>query len=131
MKRAPAYLAIFVALGGVVRAEPVAMPSGLEAELREVLLDEQADGMWTRFRFLAPQLQGGASGVDFEAVGPDLEYLCNRLAIPYLKDSELEPVRIVISLADRMVEFGASDPEATQVFESYILKNDTCIWEPF
>ena len=36
---------------------------------------------------------------------------------------------IVISLADRVTEFGVSDPEATQFFEAFRLSNDTCIWE--
>ena len=40
-----------------------------------------------------------------------------------------QPEQIVISLMDRLVDFGATNPDATQFFEAYRIEDGTCIWE--
>jgi hypothetical protein len=110
-------------------AQPVEVPSGESIELQEVLIDEVGVQTWLRFRFVAPYIARDTGAVDFAQVGADMTYLCDALAIPYMAQHALDGEVIVISLADRVTEFGVSDPEATQFFEAFRLSNDTCIWE--
>ncbi|HDZ51790.1 MAG TPA: hypothetical protein ENH63_08495 [Sulfitobacter litoralis] len=114
---------------GAVAASAVDMPSGQSLELQEVLVDQVATETWLRFRFVAPYIARDTGAVDFAQVGADMTYLCDALAIPYMAQHALNGEVIVISLADRVTEFGVSDPEATQFFEAFRLSNDTCIWE--
>lgn len=110
-------------------AQEVSVPSGQTVTLQEVLLDDAPGALWVRFRFLAPEIARDGGSLTPDAASADMEYLCQDLAVPYLADHDIEPARIVISLADRPVEFGASDPEATQFFEAYRLEDARCIWE--
>ncbi|WP_281173423.1 DUF6497 family protein [Leisingera methylohalidivorans] len=118
----------------VAAAEPVAVPSGQPVTLAEVLLDEaagQAGETWARFRFLAPEIARGSGSVGYEAAAPDMDHLCETLALPYLAEQDLTAARVVISLSDRAVPFGAQDPAATQFFEAYRPDSAACIWEAF
>lgn len=113
---------------------PVDVPSGQPVSLVEVLLDDAPGALWARFRFLAPRIgppEGEGDAVPYELAGPDMDHLCAAVALPYLAHHGIEPVRIVISLADRPIEFGASDPDATQFFETYRPENGACIWEEY
>ncbi|UWQ29995.1 hypothetical protein K3557_05465 [Leisingera sp. M523] len=115
-------------------AEPVAVPSGQPVTLAEVLLDEapgQAGETWARFRFLAPEIARETGSVSYEAAAPDMDHLCETLAVPYLAGHGLTAARVVISLSDRMVPFGAQDPAATQFFEAYRPVAAGCMWEAF
>lgn len=110
---------------------PVDVPSGQPVELVEVLLDENPGALWVRFRFLAPRIAENGGDVSYEIAGPDMDHLCDAVAVPYLEAHDIDAVRVVISLADRAVEFGASDPDATQFFETYRVEDGACIWEEF
>lgn len=101
------------------------LPSGLVAELQEVLLD----GAIYRFRFVAPGFTG--VGDAFELVHGDMEFLCTEYALPRLIESKVEPDQVIISLADQPLEFGVINPDVIQVFEAYSIKDGTCIWEAF
>ena len=116
-----------LAEGGVV----VPVPSGQHVELHEVLLDESPGETWARFRFLAPQIAESEGGAAYEAAAPDMDHLCNELALPYLEANSLTPARVVISLADRHVPFGSADAEATQFFETYSPEATGCVWEEY
>ena len=111
--------------------DSVVVPSGQLVVLSEVLIDDSPGETWLRFRFLAPQIarKGGDIGADVAAA--DMDHLCGNLVLPYLAEYRLTPSRVVISLSDRDVAFGASAPEATQYFEQYRPENTTCIWEGF
>lgn len=109
-------------------AVAVQVPSGADMALYGVLLDEAPGALWARFRFVAPGLGDDLSA---EAAGGDMDYLCDAVAVPYLTHNQIDPARVVISVADREVEFGKKTPEATQVFEAYRLENAVCIWEAF
>ncbi|MCF6232295.1 MAG: DUF6497 family protein [Rhodobacteraceae bacterium] len=107
----------------------IPVPSGQPLSLGEVLIDDTQGKDWIRFRFIAPRI--GEGGVDYQLAAPDMDYLCQHLAIPYLAEYALKPARVIISLSDRMVEFGKANSEATQYFEAYRPENNTCIWEDF
>lgn len=121
------------ALVGVpVSLAAIELPSGVEAELHEVLVEEIGEENWIRFRFLAPDIDRTRSGAPaFAELERDFPHLCMTLAIPYLETHALGAERIVISISDRVVEFGLSNPDATQYFEQFRIDGDSCIWEAF
>ena len=113
---------------------PVPVPSGQPVSLAEVLLEDapgQAGETWARFRFVAPEIARETGTVSHDAAAPDMDHLCETHALPYLAEHGIAPARVVISLSDRMVPFGAQDAAATQFFEVYRPQNASCIWEAF
>lgn len=118
-------------LCGPLAAEPVAVPSGQDLSLHEVLLDDSSGDLLVRFRFVAPDIARDGGSVAFAEAAVDMAHLCDTWVTPYLSDFSLTPERVVISLADRPVPFGASDPDATQFFEAYRLESARCILEEF
>ena len=107
----------------------IALPSGGQARLYEVLTDRPGEGLTYRFRFV----QEGFTVDDarFDAVMADLEHLCNAYAVRRLSSIGPKPGQLVISLAERETVFGEPEPDVTQVFEVFSVENDTCIWEEF
>ena len=121
-------LAGLVAAGAAQAGPAVDVPSGQAVTLQEVLIDDTPGEVWLRFRFLAPEI---ADGVAYDVAAADIDHLCKVVALPYIAEYRLTPVRIVISLADREVPFGMADPDATQFFEAYRQEGDLCILEEF
>jgi len=111
--------------------DPFPVPSGQNVTLTEVLLDEAPGELWARFRFVAPAITRDTGSVNYDLAGPDMDHLCDALALPYLASHSIAPARVVISLMDRPVTFGAQDPAATQFFETYRTQGARCIWEEF
>jgi len=116
----------------ILAATPVLaidVPSGQVIDLQEVLVDEIGAETWLRFRFTAPQIARDGGQIAYAQAEPDMAFLCDTLAIPYMAQYALSGDMIVISLADRITEFGAPDPDSTQFFEAFRVNGDTCIWE--
>ena len=107
------------------------LPSGQDVTLHEVLVDQVGAEAWLRFRFLAPSIVPSGQGATYAAVEGDFGVLCDAVARPYLAEYELSADVIVISLMDRAVPFGVSDPDATQFFETFRVEGDTCVWQAF
>ncbi|TMM50935.1 hypothetical protein FDT80_16840 [Sulfitobacter sabulilitoris] len=107
------------------------LPSGQTVELYEVLVDHVGAEHWIRFRFLAPQIARDTGQLGFAEVEPDMTYLCATVALPYLDEFDLAGEVVVISLADRAVDFGQSDPDATQYIDAFRVENGICIWEGY
>ena len=107
------------------------LPSGQTATLHEVLIDTVNDEPWLRFRFVTPAIARNGGTVSYAEAEPDMAHLCDTLALPYIAEHDLQGEVIVISFADRITEFGVPDPEATQFFEAYRVKNKACVWEGF
>ncbi|MGI9367290.1 MAG: DUF6497 family protein [Ruegeria sp.] len=105
------------------------VPSGQPIEFTDVLLDNNPGELWVRFRFIAPKIGATTGRIGYDVASADMEHLCQTLAIPYVAQHELNPARVVISLSDRPVEFGHSEPDATQFFEAYRLEQSKCVWE--
>lgn len=128
MRGLGAALVLAMGLAPALRAE-VILPSGLVATLLEGFVEIQPDdARWARFRYVMPDL---AQGVDYDAVQMDFVTLCDSAALPMLRDAGEEVARVVVSLMDRPVEFGASDPQAVQFFETFSVQDNRCIWEEF
>ena len=120
---------ILSTLAAPVAAQQAHVPSGQAVTLSEVLIDQQPGEVWVRFRCIAPEIARDGWSVSYEIAAPDMDHLCEHLALPYLEQYTLTPARVVISLSDREVPFGAPTPEATQFFEAFRPEGDTCIWE--
>ena len=110
-------------------ANSVAVPSGQSVELIEMRWDAPVEGaLWLRLRFLAPQI---GTEFSFTQVENDLAHLCRTVGLP-LVDREGRVVElIIVSLSDRPLPFGQTDPQAVQFFESFRPEGKTCTWEPF
>ena len=121
----------FMIVAGPSAAETVEVPSGQKVELQEVLLDSLSGEPWARFRFVAPGISRVDGRISHDVAAIDIEALCADFALPYLRDNNTQVTRIVISMADRELEFGATDPEATQFFDMFRPENGSCIWEDF
>ncbi|WP_245873146.1 DUF6497 family protein [Albidovulum inexpectatum] len=108
--------------------ERVVTPSGLNAELFEVIRSSPGtQGLTIRFRFVAPKLP--SIGV-VQALS-DMEWLCETYAVPRLPSIGPSPAQVVISLSDRPLPFGETDPQATQYFDAFTIDREECRWEPF
>jgi Family of unknown function (DUF6497) len=109
----------------------VDVPSGQPVTLIDVVLDEPGPaGNTMRFRFLAPEIAPDAS-IAFDIAVIDMAALCDSYALPRANEATPVPDQIVISLADRIVPFGQTDPDATQYFEAYRIVDGACVWDMF
>ena len=107
----------------------VQLPSGLEAGLMEGFVEVQTDGArWARFRYVMPAL--GATA-DFDLVQSDFIVLCESQALPMLSDAGEQVSQVIVSLMDKPLEFGQSDPGTVQYFETFAIRDGRCIWEEF
>ncbi|MEX0307247.1 MAG: DUF6497 family protein [Ruegeria sp.] len=122
-------LALVAGVTPVLASNLLPVPSGQPVELSDVLLDTNPGELWVRFRFIAPKIGSTAGRITYDVAVIDMEHLCETLAVPYVAQHELVPARVVISLSDRPLEFGTSEPDATQFFEAYRLEQSRCIWE--
>lgn len=116
-------------MGGDTVDSPIPVPSGHTVVLQDVVTSaEGSTGLAYRFRFVAPWI---ADEPDFHLVSKDMEYLCEAYALPRLSNIGPSPSQIVVSFADRPVEFGVSAPEAIQYFEAFRPEGASCVWEFF
>ncbi|WP_245709672.1 DUF6497 family protein [Ruegeria halocynthiae] len=122
-------LAMVAGMGPVQASNLLPVPSGQPVELSDVLLDTNPGELWLRFRFIAPKIGSTVGRITYDIAVVDMEHLCETLAVPYVAQHKLQPVRVVISFSDRPLEFGTSDSDATQFFEAYRLEQSQCIWE--
>lgn len=106
-----------------------ALPSGFNAELLEGFVEVQPDGArWARFRYVMPAL---ADDAVYDKVQGDFAVLCDGTAVPMLDAAGEEVSQVVVSLMDKPLEFGQSDPGTVQYFEVFTIREGRCIWEEF
>jgi hypothetical protein len=109
--------------------EPIILPSGMAAELLDTIQDAPGPGGLTiRFRFLTPEIAGTSAD---EQTLTDMTWLCETYALPRLPITGPAPEQVIVSLSDRPVEFGTTDPDATQFFEAFRPVGQACEWEVF
>lgn len=126
-------LVLVAGLGSQLMAQDkIEVPSGQEVTFVEMIHDAIGpEGLTYRFRFLAPAIARQGGTVDAEAALADMAFLCDSYALGRIASTGPQPAQIVISLADRAVAFGATDPEATQYFEAFRPQGGRCEWEAF
>jgi len=127
----PTVLAMTFAAMTATAEQTLHVPSGQRVDLNEVLLDDSMGELWVRFRFVAPRIGKVSGSISFDVAVYDIDHLCNEFAVPYLVEYALEPERVIVSLSDRALEFGATNHDATQFFGAYRLESARCIWEEF
>lgn len=126
-------ISVFVALFGAATTAAgqegaPTVPSGLDLSLQEVILENLPDGkIQARYRYLAPDL----ADAGYDRVAGDFPALCDQYALPELTDQGHDVAHIILSMSDRPVVFGDSDPEAVQFFEAFSITDATCVWEAF
>lgn len=123
MMRAATLILVLAALP--VAAQQITAPSGQMVTLFDVVLEP--DTNLARFRFLAPEIAERA----FDTVQGDLPWLCANVALPALAANDWTVGQVIVSLSDRELELGATDPEAVQFFEGYSITDGACVWEPY
>jgi heme/copper-type cytochrome/quinol oxidase subunit 2 len=111
-----------------VGAQQVTVPSGLEIELYDVILEPDAN--IARFRFRVPAI-GGDAGVTFAEALLDIQYLCDDVVIPSLAQNGWTDGEIVISLSNKEVAFGVASPDVVQYFQPFSIQAGACMWEDF
>ncbi len=107
----------------------IALPSGMVVTYLDTIHSAPGpEGLTIRFRFVAADLAGTPAD---ETTLADMTWLCETYALPRLASTGPAPAQVIITLADRPVEFGTVDPEATQYFEAFRPEGETCQWEAF
>ena len=109
-------------------AAAIPVPSGQVMRHADTVQSVEADGTVYRFRFVAPAIAGQGES---DATLADMQALCDDYALPRIPEGGPQPSKIVISLSDRPIPFGQSDPKVTQYFEAYRIENGKCVWEYF
>ncbi len=115
--------------GGAVTAQQIAVPSGVEFALYDVILEEAA-GI-ARFRFVVPAIAPAGAHLEFADIVEDLQFVCDSVIVPALQGNGWSEAEIVLSVSDAPADFGTYDPAITQFFQPFRLKDQTCIWEDF
>ena len=144
MKRVGAVLlggiAILAALVWMTQSDPapevvvsdLVVPSGQDVTLIDTVQTAPGpEGLTLRFRFLSPAVARSAGRISVEEAQVDMAHLCTHYALPRVTKSGPVVQQVIISMSDRVVPFGESDPEATQYFEAFSIADGTCIWEAF
>jgi hypothetical protein len=117
---------------GRVVSDLITVPSGQRVTLLQVLSDTAGPmGLTLRFRFLAPGVAREGGEVDPETAAKDMDALCQDYALPRVSNMGPQPAQIVISMSDVDVPFGETQPEATQLFNSYSIEDGICVWDMF
>ena len=110
----------------------IAVPSGQAVTLQDIIWNSIGpEGPAPRFRFVAPAIAKDGGSVSYEASEADLLDLCQSFVIGKLAEKGMAAPLVLVSIADRAVEFGVSDPEATQYFEAFLIDGSTCSREIF
>ncbi len=111
-------------------AATFAVPSGQPVSLQDIFWEE-GEPLLLRVRFTAPEIARVGGTVDYETAAKDMLYLCDSFVKPQIEQSADKPDQIILSFSDVAVPFGEADPDATQFFEAYSIKDGACMWEVY
>ena len=110
----------------------IAVPSNQAVTLLDIIWNSTGpEGPAPRFRFVAPTIAREGGSMTFEVAEADLQHLCENFALAKLAEKGISAPMVLLSMADRAVEFGVSDPETTQYFEAFSIDGSTCSREIF
>lgn len=110
----------------------IAVPSQQSVTLLDIIWNSEGpDGPAPRFRFLAPAIARAGGSVDFATIEGDLQHLCETYVQDALAAKGIAAPVVLLSMADRAVDFGSTDPEATQYFDQFTITDTSCIREVF
>ncbi|MEM9524083.1 MAG: DUF6497 family protein [Pseudomonadota bacterium] len=112
----------------VLAQPPLVVPSGQALTLYEALIEEQGDETVLVLRYLAPEISRAGGVLTYDQVTADLDHLC---ATDGLAAASRENQQIIVTLMDRPLPRGQTNPDITQFFAAYRRAGQSCIWEPF
>lgn len=113
-------------------ADGLVVPSGQPVILQETIIDQPtADAAIYRFRYLAPAIARSTGTMGFEASIADMQHLCDTEALQNMAAPLPATVQVIISFADMPVPFGETNPDVTQFFVAFSIKDGLCTLEPF
>jgi Family of unknown function (DUF6497) len=122
-------LALDITLGD---GAAVAVPSGQSVTLLDIIWNSEGpEGPAPRFRFVAPAIARDGGSISYDAAEADLQHLCEGFVMAQLAERGLDAPLVLLAMADRAVEFGIPDPEATQYVDAFRIEGTTCIREIF
>lgn len=92
-------------------------------------LREGRDERWLVMRYLAPQIARDGGSLAYEDVADAIDALCDGPGLATARAHESPVDQIVITVMDRVVEWGLPNPEATQFIASYVVTQSGCEWQ--
>ena len=108
------------------------VPSGQGVMLQETIMDSPSpDAVIYRFRYLAPAIARAGGTMNFAASIGDMQHLCEKHVLPNIAVPFPASLQVIVSFADMPLPFGETNPEVTQFFVAYRVKDGLCILEPF
>ena len=108
------------------------IPSGQALVLWEVMWERiEGGGTQAVLRFIAPGVAREGGTVGPEAALTDLDWLCATHAVPLSRLPAARADSVVITMMDRPVPRGVTDPDATQYFGLYTIENGECSPEDY
>lgn len=120
-------IAAFLALGASAAAAEE-LPSGQALVLWEIVWERvQGAGTQAVLRFIAPGVARDGGAVDAEGAMLDMDWLCRTHGVPIVALPAAQSDVVVVTLMDRPVPRGATDPEATQYFATYRVEGGDCL----
>ncbi|WP_371155020.1 DUF6497 family protein [Jannaschia sp. 2305UL9-9] len=124
--------ALFAAICLACPAQAEGLPSGQAAVLWQVLW-ERVDGADTQaiLRFIAPAVAREGGTIGYDAARADMDWLCTTHGLPVAALPYARSDSIVITLMDRGVPRGVTDPAASQFFALYRVVDGACVAEDF
>lgn len=123
-------VSLIIGLSGTsVFAEPIAVPSGQHIEFKQLIWSQESEIPNATFRFIAPEISRDKTGIDYDTAVGDILFLCENFALPrVLKEKSDGEIDLVISLSQLDLEFGEVNPEVTQFFEAFVVRDSVCNW---
>jgi hypothetical protein len=113
-------------------AEAQGVPSGQSVLLWQVLWERvEGDGTQAVLRFIAPAIARDGGTVGFDAAQADMDWLCETHGLPVAALPNARSDAIVVTLMDRPIPRGRTDPAATQFFSTYRVQADSCVASDF
>ena len=121
--------------GAIVNGKVAAVvmaPSGLPVRQHELVLEPlgapSALAKTVRVRFVAEPL-ADRDAWGFERIEADFEALCHSVGLHNRQLSAPNAERVIISIASEPTNFGDSVPNVVQYFDSFLVQDNSCIWE--
>lgn len=105
------------------------MPSGLEVTYHDSILEQQVDGqVWLTLRFVSPHIGRDEGELGYEQVATDIDALCEMEGLRAAAETGGVD-QVLITLMDRSIERGVTDPDATMFIGAYQPTEGGCVWQ--
>lgn len=132
MSRALTLAAGLVLAAGPGVAQTGGVPSGQPLVLWEVVWERvEGSGAQAVLRFIAPEIARDGGRIGPDAALQDVDWLCETHAVPLSTLPAARADAVVVTLMDRPVPRGRTDPEVTQYFETFTIVDGACVVEEF